>query len=282
MLIRSYGNGILADGSSTGGGVHPYYELLYITSGSAQIQWVDHVYNAAAPSLYLFPTNTPHELRKLSGQCRFIFVELEVPNPNCFPALSTVRHWNALQSLLDQRRQPAKYIFDSLSYLQSLLLSDRVENKRIVTGIAVRVIETILLLIGQNPALSGNALPENEELAIKAGAASEIVESVKHYLEANYKEQLTLENISAAIHLNGSYIIRLFHLHAGMTPFQYLNELRMNAALTYLSTTPMLVSKIAEAVGFQSIHYFSRLFKQKYDVSPTKWRELHNTATIGQ
>ena len=53
---------------------------------------------------------------------------------------------------------------------------------------------------------------------------------------------------------------------------QYLNKLRLSAAISYLVNTEMGVQQIAEATGFNSIHYFSRLFKRKYGSSPQQWR----------
>ncbi|WP_397386579.1 helix-turn-helix domain-containing protein [Paenibacillus roseipurpureus] len=65
----------------------------------------------------------------------------------------------------------------------------------------------------------------------------------------------------------------MFKEMSGKTPFQYLNELRMNAAVSYLHESDLSIEHIAMASGFSSIHYFSRLFKQKFGVSPTGWRK---------
>jgi AraC-like DNA-binding protein len=61
-----------------------------------------------------------------------------------------------------------------------------------------------------------------------------------------------------------------------MTPFQYLNNIRMNAAEKFLQNSDMSIQEIAIITGYQSIHYFSRSFKQKYGVSPIQWRNEHN------
>jgi len=58
-----------------------------------------------------------------------------------------------------------------------------------------------------------------------------------------------------------------------MSPLGYLQELRMSAAKSLLLMTTMSIQEVTDAVGYQSIHYFSRLFKKKYGKSPTQWRK---------
>lgn len=57
-----------------------------------------------------------------------------------------------------------------------------------------------------------------------------------------------------------------------MTPMQYLHQLRMNAARSYLRKTELSIQEIAGASGYPSIHYFSRMFKQTFGISPSEWR----------
>ncbi|MFC3770127.1 helix-turn-helix domain-containing protein [Paenibacillus sp. GCM10012303] len=58
-----------------------------------------------------------------------------------------------------------------------------------------------------------------------------------------------------------------------------LSRLRLSAATSYLIHTGMSIQQISEETGFNSIHYFSRLFKQTYGVSPQQWRaERYNAA----
>jgi transcriptional regulator GlxA family with amidase domain len=101
---------------------------------------------------------------------------------------------------------------------------------------------------------------------------SRTIESIMRYMETNYREDLSLDRLSGLVHLNGSYLIRLFKKHQGQTPFQYLSELRMNAATSYLENSSLSIQDIALASGYSSLHYFSHAFKLKFGISPGESR----------
>lgn len=65
---------------------------------------------------------------------------------------------------------------------------------------------------------------------------------------------------------------RVFRQHTGLPPNQYLLNLRIHKAKALLGNSRMPVKEIAEATGFDSIYYFSRLFKQKTGMAPIQWR----------
>jgi transcriptional regulator GlxA family with amidase domain len=113
---------------------------------------------------------------------------------------------------------------------------------------------------GENTHLFGNTTPEK-------------IKELTRYMEVNYYLPTDLEQLANKVHLEKSYLGRAFKQAAGVSPMQYLNRLRLHAAISYLANTKMPVQQIAEATGFNSIHYFSRLFKQKYGCSPLEWRD---------
>lgn len=61
----------------------------------------------------------------------------------------------------------------------------------------------------------------------------------------------------------------------GTTPVQYINRMRLRKAKELLATTDKSITEIAMTAGFQSIHYFSRYFKEKERISPLLYRERH-------
>ena len=61
----------------------------------------------------------------------------------------------------------------------------------------------------------------------------------------------------------------------GTTPIKYINNLRMKKAKELLANSDMSISEISELVGFQSIHYFSRNFKEREGCAPLAYRRKH-------
>ncbi len=65
----------------------------------------------------------------------------------------------------------------------------------------------------------------------------------------------------------------MFRKHAGMGAAEYLLNYRIKMAQKMLCTSDVPVQQIAQAVGIADPFYFSRVFKKRVGISPTKYRE---------
>ena len=63
-----------------------------------------------------------------------------------------------------------------------------------------------------------------------------------------------------------------FTAHTGLSPHQYLLEFRLVRARSLLTETELSVKEIATQTGFEDEFYFSRLFWQKLELTPSQWR----------
>jgi transcriptional regulator GlxA family with amidase domain len=64
----------------------------------------------------------------------------------------------------------------------------------------------------------------------------------------------------------------MFRLYTGVAPHKYFMELKIMRAKELLLATDKSIKEISFELGFQSIHYFSRIFKNKTGVSPSEFR----------
>ena len=93
------------------------------------------------------------------------------------------------------------------------------------------------------------------------------------FIQSNFKENITLNDAAAQANLSPGYFCELFKKYMGTGFNTYLNELRLSYAAKALKTTAESISQIAFLSGFSSFSTFSRLFKQKYSVSPKDYRK---------
>jgi AraC-like DNA-binding protein len=93
------------------------------------------------------------------------------------------------------------------------------------------------------------------------------------YLENNYQNDISVEDIAASIGLNRSYFGKIFKQEVGKSPQSFIINYRMVKATELLQFTKSPISEIASAVGYPNQMNFSRTFKSIYGVSPSKWRE---------
>ncbi len=96
---------------------------------------------------------------------------------------------------------------------------------------------------------------------------------VVHFLSRSIEKNLTLEEIAVACSMSTSKLKRLFD--GGV--ISYFNDMKISSAKELIRNTDMNISQIAGKLGFSSIHYFSRLFKSKTGVSPSKFKETAST-----
>lgn len=104
----------------------------------------------------------------------------------------------------------------------------------------------------------------------------ENVQQVISYLDKNYMEEITMEVLQAELHINKSYLSKLFKKVTGTTIFNYLYELRIKKAkMLFLMDKEITVTEVAFQVGFKHLSHFSRLFKQHTGVSPEMFKKTY-------
>lgn len=83
----------------------------------------------------------------------------------------------------------------------------------------------------------------------------------------------TLEVLAAQINVLPSRLRQIFKAETGMPFVEYVRHLQVERALHLLETTFMRVQEIGAAVGFRDQSYFNRAFREKYGISPKKYRD---------
>lgn len=101
--------------------------------------------------------------------------------------------------------------------------------------------------------------------------ASQYCVKAVDYIRANYSSRITIEGISKNLGIDRRYFSRIFTRHAGVSPQRYLVDYRLERAKSLLSTGAYTVGEVATSVGYDDIFAFSKIFKKKYGVSPSKY-----------
>jgi AraC-like DNA-binding protein len=92
-------------------------------------------------------------------------------------------------------------------------------------------------------------------------------------LHAAVYETLSLDELADSLHISKSNVIRVFKKEYGVTPYEYLLRLKIDAAKLLLCNTEMSVREIAERVCIADPHYFSTLFLSRVGVRPREYRK---------
>jgi len=102
------------------------------------------------------------------------------------------------------------------------------------------------------------------------GDAERIAAYIREHIE---DAELKIETIAKALSKSRSSLIRSIKAESGMTPLQFIREIRLQYARQLLITNPKLsLDELAESVGFQKISWFVKLFEERFGVKPSEMR----------
>ena len=103
---------------------------------------------------------------------------------------------------------------------------------------------------------------------------SNLVLSVIHYIEHQYAEELSIQQIADELSVNVNHLTEIFHRETGSTPSADIRQTRMKQAARLLVSTDLSIQDISSMVGVPDANYFIKLFKKKYSFTPTQYRKF--------
>ncbi len=109
----------------------------------------------------------------------------------------------------------------------------------------------------------------------EVGEKNRLVELAKEYMAEHYYENLTLVNVAQKVGITAGYLSTLFSQKVDKGFVDYLNELRIDHACTYLQQDYLKTYEIAYKVGFNDEKYFSKVFKKIIGQSPSEYRKAN-------
>lgn len=100
-----------------------------------------------------------------------------------------------------------------------------------------------------------------------------ILLDAKTFIEQHFCENIHLNNIAAAVNLSPRYFHNIFFTSCGITPHDYLTNLRIKKAKEMLWHGENSISYIAEVCGFGCQQYMNQVFKKNLSITPGQYRK---------
>ena len=101
----------------------------------------------------------------------------------------------------------------------------------------------------------------------------DLVAAAQRWLSKNFANQCRVADIAASVGVSDRTLTRHFKKQFGITLHAYLQNLRIEHAKTLLTETDLVVSKIAERVGYDDVTFFKRIFRRQIGMTPTAFRK---------
>ena len=97
----------------------------------------------------------------------------------------------------------------------------------------------------------------------------------RKYITENYMNSISLCDIASFLHLNASYLSRLYKRTFGITISDELSQLKIEMARKLLTETDFRAYEIAKKIGINDPVYFAQLFRKHTGINPKEYRRKH-------
>lgn len=108
--------------------------------------------------------------------------------------------------------------------------------------------------------------------------SNEHFQALLNYMRSHYKS-VTLTQLAMRYNYSERQVIRLLKEHSGKTFTALRQEIRMNAAIALLKNTNVPVADLAGRLGYSSPHYFSKVFRETFSLTPKEYRANYQSGT---
>ena len=238
---------------------HNHFEIYFITKGNCCYFIENKVYHLIPGDIILIPEGIMHNTeyqntiytRKLIS-CSEYFI------PECIKSL--------LPTLLYLYRNPE--IIESVEQIFSKVEEEYANKDSLSEDIFKCYTHMLFFLLVRHP---NQYIPQQEE--------KHYIDDAIHYLQNNYTQQISLQDVSGRYFVSPEHFSRVFKQKTGFNVSEYLNVLRLQKAenlLKQLTAAP--ITEIAEDCGFNDSNYFCVKFKKLYGMPPKKFQTLHKNA----
>lgn len=242
---------------------HDEMELFKLISGSLKIQCGDSFFYAEPGSLLFFNSGEIHAAEAIDNAPIDFRSIVFHPDILCDRDLIRAKY---VTPILNGRMVPPTDIgFDSNIAQSFDCLFKTLESKTFGYELEVKsLLFHIFSLIAKNVKI--------EEAPVHSSASSQSIKNVIAFINDNYQQAITIEDLSAISNMSQGHFCRLFKQITLKTPVQYINNVRISQAVELLISSDRKVLDIALDTGFNSLSYFIGVFKENIGITPTRFR----------
>lgn len=270
-LYESSQLGIRLTFFTTPGGYNPLHwhnelEILYHLNGEADITVEGKTYSLPKKNLTVIESCQVHSthVRDLTGMYLCIHV-LKSHLKNYLPEIELYQIRCHPQEITDEAFPEYLHICELLAEITKLYMTDATAYRLEAEGLIIQAVSHLIRHF------SMKAAPEKSDVDT---LTIERIRQVISYVEAHYREPISLQDISGLLGLSREYFCRFFRKNMNLSFLEYLNDVRLSHIYQELLDTDTPIGVLIEENGFTNQKLFNRSFKKLYGRKPSEVRTL--------
>ena len=232
---------------------HPFAELCYIRSGKGVYLIEGKPCPVKEEDLIIINANVSHT-EKSDGDQPLEYIILGVEG------MHFSFEGNSEHIIFNCRKEHGDFLF----YMDALL-REMEEKRKDYEKICQNLLEIMIIRLLRRTSFSF-------EYEAPVSSSRECIR-LKHYIEANYNRDITLDTLAQFSHLNKYYLAHAFTRYFGRSPISYLCEVRIKASRELLASTDYSITEIAQLSGFSSQSYFAQCFRKYCRMTASAYRK---------
>ena len=245
---------------------HERMELLLIYSGSLKLKIGDKEFTANKNSLIIIPPERAHMGVSGNGGVRYRTVMFDI----AMFYNSAIASEKYLKPIVKHSIDftPVTYDAKTVALCDSLIneqLSKKQASPLIVIGKIYELLGFLYRHCLCKPTLSA---PDSK------------FKNVIDYIADNYCDDISSVKLSHHFGYDEAYFCRRFKAVTGLTPMNYIQILRLEAAKEKIKSGNYKISEISEICGFKDASYFTRCFKKRYGMTPARYFKIKSQPIV--
>lgn len=252
------------------GGHHPLHwhdevEILFPLSGEADIVIDGSRHNLLKRHLLVVESGQVHSSHSESGSAMFLCIHFSKTSLKYYlPNIGTFYIDCLPDRVPDDQFVHYLKLCKQLEYLTQLYIEDPLTFYLKADGIILQVIASLI---------EHFSITHISETASLDALTINRIHQVIAYVEQNFRNYVSLEEIAAQLGFSKEYFCRFFKKNLGISFLQYVNEIRISYIYYDLLHTDLSVLEIMEKNGFTNQKLFNQMFKKIYGCTPTETRK---------
>lgn len=250
---------------------HNFWEMVYIDSGRAIVSADEREFPLLRGQAYFHKPEEEHTIRTEDEFANSAIVSFECDSR----AMSLFENRTLVfdefeKQLLNKVISEGKLSFkDKLDDIYLVKMTPRENAPFAGAQLIKNCVELLLISMARKLLNEDRSEIISESLSVPSGV--KLVENILRILNENIYNNIDLDTISEKLSFSKTYIKAVFKKHTNTTIIQHYIDLKIAEAKKLLSQNKYTVTEIAFLLNFNSVHYFSRQFKTRTDMSPTEY-----------
>lgn len=241
---------------------HPDYDMWIVTEGRIVVRIGDTMACAQAGDAVFFYPHMPYTATAGETGCRFLYIHFEV---------TVGEHYRILDDFPLAGIVRGELLIEELTLFRSAY--ERCEALEPLARIALHGCFTLLLAriiacYGRGSYVGGFSFGPRQRASARNLIA---LQPLFAYIHRNLHHPLKVSDLASAAGMSEKYFITRFREALGITPRQYVQQLKINKARDYLYQNRYTVKEIAHLLGFPDPYTFSKAFKKHFGIPPSRF-----------